>query len=83
MAYNSLGRDAQAVPSAQATRKNAGGAAGQDNVRGNSDIQGDGTPTNLGVKPTNPKSFFKPAKDYNSSGLERAAQQLADKLHKR
>lgn len=83
MERNSLGRGIQGAPSALAQRKTAGSAAGQDNVRANADTQRDGTPTNLHTAPTNAKGFFKPVKDYASSGMEKAMANSANKTHKR
>ena len=80
---NSIGRVLNDSRPAQEIRKDAGVSATQDNVRSNAPTQRDGTPTNLGSAPTNPRGFFKSGKDHTSSGLERAAGALADKLHKK
>lgn len=82
MTKNSLGTDG---PSEQSARANAGTSVGQDNVKANAQTQRDGTPTNAGVKPSNPGThFFKQASDKSpKSGMEAALGKLADKTHKR
>lgn len=78
---NSIGRDLTEAVEERARRDGAGEGAHQDNVKGNSSVQRDGTPTNLGAPPTKPTAFFKVSSAPVSSGMEKALGALADKLH--
>jgi hypothetical protein len=69
MANNALGRALGNVTPSNETRK---GAGAHESVN-NAGTQRDGTPTNIGAKPTNPGStFFKSRPDKSpASGMEK------------